>query len=210
MLPVLCSDHIRVERSIVATGLSGDPGLGFGTGEPVACHQPLDLGFMVSVHRDDKIEVLVLAGLDQQRDNVNDHCCVACSPFQLGGSGPNGRVHDSLEIPTGDRVGEDDLGKPCPVELAVFEYLRPKTVQDRGKRRSARLYHLTGQYVGVNDGGTARGEFGGHHAFPDAMPPVRPTRTNFLLRARARSGSTDPVFLPRSHDAAKGSLDRSQ
>jgi hypothetical protein len=57
-------DNISGTRAILATGLSGDPGLGFGTAEPVACHESLDLGFKISVDRDDKIEVLVLASLD--------------------------------------------------------------------------------------------------------------------------------------------------
>ena len=165
---------------------------------------------MVSVHRDDKIEVLVLAGLDQQRDNVNDHRGVACSPFQLGGSGPNGRVHDSLEIPTGDRVGEDDLGKPCAVELAVFDTCVPKrsriaTSAGVPGSTTSRASTSASMMMAPRAASSAATML-----FPDAMPPVRPTRTNFLLRARARSGSTDPVFLPRSHDAPKGSLDRSQ
>ena len=160
------NDHISGNRAILATGLSGNPGLGCSTGEPVACHQPLDLGFMISVHRNDKIEVLLLASLNQQRDNVNHHCSVAGGPFEFGGPSLNSRVHNSLEIATGDRVREHNFGKPCPVELAVSEYLHAKTVEDRGKPRSARLHDLTSQYVGVNDDRTACSKLGGDHAFP--------------------------------------------
>jgi hypothetical protein len=179
-------DHISGERAIVATGLSGNPGLGFGTGEPVACHQPLDLGFMIGIHRDDKIEVLALASLDQQWDHVNDNCSIARSPFELGGPRSNGGVHNSLEIATRDRVREDNFGKPCPVESTVFEHPHTKTVEDRGKRRSAWFNYLTGQYVGVDDHRTACGKPRGHHALPgrDAARQAYPHHGQQPMRAR--------------------------
>ena len=46
------------------------------------------------------------------------------SPFELGGPGPNRRVHNSLEIATRERIGEDDLAQPRPVESPVGEHLR--------------------------------------------------------------------------------------
>ena len=145
-------DHVRRTLAIFAAGLSGNPGLGFGAGEPVANHQPPNLSFMISVHGDDNIEVVVLARLDQQWDHVHHDCRIAGSPFQLGSPSPDGRVHNSLEITTCERIMEDNLGETRPVELPLLEYLRTKTIDDRGKRWSAWLDDLAGQYVGVDDG----------------------------------------------------------
>jgi len=99
---------------------------------------------MINFDCDDKIKVLVLAGLDQQWDHVHHDCCVADSPFQLGGPSPDGRVHDSLEITTREGISEDNLGEPGPVELPVTDYLGTKAVDDRGKRRSAWLDYSAG------------------------------------------------------------------
>jgi len=89
---------------------------------------------MISIYGDHNIEVLVLTRLDQQWDHVHHDCRVAGSPFQLGRPSPDGRVHNSLKITTCERISEDNLGEPRPVELSVSEYLRTKTVDDRGKR----------------------------------------------------------------------------
>jgi hypothetical protein len=180
-------DHVSCAFAIFATRLSGNPGLGFSGGEAVARHQPLDLSFMVSVHGDDKIEVFVLAGLDQQRDHVHHSCRVAGSPFELGGPSPDGRMHNSLEITTCERISEDNLGEPRPVELPVSEYLRTKTVDDRGKRWGAWLDYLAGQYVSVDDDRTARRKLVGYHAFPsgDAAGQANPHHGQQPIRARA-------------------------
>jgi hypothetical protein len=98
--PGVVQDHVCRTFAIFATGLSGNPGLGFSAREPITRHQPLDLSFMISVDGDNKIEVLLLAGLDQQRNDVHHNCGIAGSALQLGGPSPNGRVHNSLEIAT--------------------------------------------------------------------------------------------------------------
>ena len=121
---------------------------------------------MISVHGDHNIEVLVLAGLDQQRDHVHHDRRVAGSSFQLGGPSPDRRVHNSLEITSCVRISEDNLGKLRPVDLPVSEYPRTKAVDDRSKRRCARLDHFAGQHVGVDDDRTACRKLVGHHAFP--------------------------------------------
>jgi hypothetical protein len=159
-------DHVGRPFAIFATGLSGNPGLGFSAGEPVADDQPLDLSFMISIYGDHNIEVLVLARLDQQWDHVHHDCRVAGSLFQLRRPSPDGRVHNSLKITTCEGIGEDNLGEPRSVELPISEYLRTKTVDDRSKRWSASLDYLAGEYVGVDDDRTARRQLVGHHALP--------------------------------------------
>ena len=68
------------------------------------------------------------------------------SPFELGGPGPNRRVHNSLEIATRERISKDNLGQTRPVESSIGEYhLLTKAVDDRSKRWGAWLDHLTGQ-----------------------------------------------------------------
>ena len=142
---------------------------------------------MISIHNDDKIEVLALAGLDQQWDHVNHDCSSARSAFELGRPRPNGGVHNLLEIATRDRVREDNFGKPCAVELTVFEHLHTKTVEDCDERRSAWLYYLTSQYVGVDDDRTTCSKLRGHHALPgrDAAGQAYPHHGQQLMRAGA-------------------------
>ena len=104
-------DHVSHPSALFPTGLRGNPGIGFSAREPVARHQPLDLSFMISIDGDNKIEVLLLAGLDQQRNDVHHNCCIAGSALQLGGPSLNGRVHNSLQIATRQRISEDNLGQ---------------------------------------------------------------------------------------------------
>jgi len=76
---------------------------------------------------------------------VHHDCSVAGSPFQLCGPSPNGRVHNSLEIITRERISEDNLSEPRPIKLPVSYYLRTKAADDRGERWSARLDNLASE-----------------------------------------------------------------
>ncbi len=157
-------DQISRDPTIVTTGLSDNPGLGLSAGEPVTRHQSLDLSFMINIDRHHKIEVPLLARLDQQGDDMHHDCRRSGSPFELGGPGPNRRVHNSLEIATRERIGKNDLGQARPVQSSLANHLLPKTVDDRSKRWGAWFDYLTGQHVGVDDDRTAGGKLGGHQA----------------------------------------------
>jgi hypothetical protein len=157
-------DHMSRDLTICASGLSSNPGLGLSAGEPVTRHQPLNLSFMINIDRYHKIEVALLAGLDQQRDDMHHDCIRPGSPFELGGPDPNRRVHNSLEIATRERIGKHELGQTRPVQSSLGNHLLTKTVDDRSKRWGAWLDYLTGQHVGVDDDRTAGGKLGGHHA----------------------------------------------
>jgi hypothetical protein len=85
---------------------------------------------MINIDGDHKIEVLLLACLDQQRDDMHDDCSGARSPLELRGPGPNRRVHNSLEIATRKRISKDNLGQSRPIESPVAEYLRSKSIDD--------------------------------------------------------------------------------
>ena len=85
---------------------------------------------MINVDRDHKIEVLLLARLDQQWDDMHHDCSGAGSPLELCGPGPNRWVHNSLQIATRERISEDNLGQPRPIESPVAEYLRTKSIDD--------------------------------------------------------------------------------
>jgi hypothetical protein len=159
-------DQIGRDLTIFATGLSGNPGLGLCAGEPVSRQQPLDLSFMINIDCHYNIEVPLLAGLDQQGDDMDNDRHRPSSPFELGGPGPNRGVHNPLEIPTRGRIGKDNLGQTRPVESSLGNHLLTKTVDDRSKRWRARLDYLTGQHVGVDDDRTTGGKLGGHYALP--------------------------------------------
>ena len=183
-------NHVSHQSALFPTGLRGSPGLGFSAREPIARHQPLHLSFMIGVDGDNKIEVLLLAGLDQQRNDVHNNCGIAGSALQLGGPSPNGRVHNSLQIATRQRISEDNLGKPCSVELSVLDYIHTKTLDDRGQRWGARFDHLTGQYVGIDDGRTPGSKLGGHQAFPgrDAAGQTYPHHGQQRVKAQWTCG----------------------
>ena len=74
-------------------------------------------------------------------------------------------MDNPLEISARRRVGKDDLGKVCAIELAVGKNLRAKSFDDRGQPRRARFDDLTSQDVGVDDDCTARRQLGGHQTF---------------------------------------------
>ena len=95
----------------------------------------------------------------------------------------------SLEITTCERIMEDNLGETRPVELPLLEYLRTKTIDDRGKRWSAWLDDLAGQYVGVDDGRAARRQLVGHHAFP-RRDPARQAHPHHGRSLFGRAGRT--------------------
>jgi hypothetical protein len=57
-------NYIRGRSAILVAGLRSDPRLGFRATEPVARHQSLDLCLVIDIDCDDKIEVMLLSGLD--------------------------------------------------------------------------------------------------------------------------------------------------
>jgi hypothetical protein len=149
-------NHICDPSAILVAGLRSNPGLGFGATEPVAGHQSLDLGFMIDIDGDNEIEVLLLAGLDEQGYHMDDNGRRSGSPLKLGGSGPDCRMHNSLQVATRDRIGEDDLGDARPVELPIGEYLGAESLDDCLEPGRARLDHFAGEDIGVNDDRSAR------------------------------------------------------
>jgi hypothetical protein len=53
-------------------------------------------------------------------------------------------VHNPLEIATGQRISEDNLGQPRPIELSVAQYLRAESIADGSQRRGPWLDYFTG------------------------------------------------------------------
>jgi hypothetical protein len=121
---------------------------------------------MINVDGHYKIEVPLLAGLDQQRDDMDHDRRRPGGAFELGGSGSYRGVHNPLEIATRWRIGKDNLGQTRPVESPVGNYLLTKTVDYRGKRWSAGLDYLACQHVSVDDDSAPGGKLGGHRALP--------------------------------------------
>jgi hypothetical protein len=157
-------DQVGRPQAIFAARLGGNSGRSFCSAEPIACHHSLDLRFMINIDRDDNVEVLVLTGFDQKWDDMDHDRGGIRGSLELGGPRPHCRVHDAFQVAACERISKDNVGQPCPVELAVFTYLRTETINDCGKPRGARLDDLASQQVSVNDDSTARCQFRGYEA----------------------------------------------
>jgi hypothetical protein len=158
-------DYISRNPAIFPSGLSGNPRLGLGSTEAVARHQSLDLGFMINIDGDDKVEIPLLAGLDQQGNDMDNNCSRTSSLLQFQGSRPDGRMHDLLQISARDRISKDDLGKACPIEPAVDEHLRAKSIDNGRQARSSWLDDLPRENVRIDDDRTACRQLSRDQAF---------------------------------------------
>jgi hypothetical protein len=138
-------NHIGRHPAVFPTGLGADPRLPLGAGEAVTSHHSPDLGFMINIDSDYKIEFLLLVSLDQQGNDVDNDCRSTRCSLQLRGSGPDSRMHNPLEISPRLRISENDFSKACPVEPAADKHLRAESLDDRGERWSARFDDLAGQ-----------------------------------------------------------------
>jgi hypothetical protein len=118
---------------------------------------------------------------------MNHHGGALSGSLQFGGPCAYGRMHDPLEIPTGERIGENDLSEPGPIELPVGEYLASETLDDSGERRSARLNHLAREHVSVDDDRTARRQLRGHQALSgrNTAGQADPHHTQSFFRAQS-------------------------
>jgi hypothetical protein len=120
---------------------------------------------MINIDSDDKIEVLLPAGLDQQGNDMNNNCSRTSGLLQLQGSRPNRRMHDLLQISARDRVSKDDLGKPCSIEPTVDEHLRAESIENCRQARSSWLDDLPRENVCIDDDRTACRQLSRDQAF---------------------------------------------
>jgi len=120
---------------------------------------------MINIDRDDNIEVLLLAGLDQQGNDMNNNCSRTSGLLQFQGSRPDCRMHNPLQISARDRVSKDDLGKACSIEPAVDEHLRAESIENRRQARSSWLDDLPRENVGIDDDRTACRQLSRDQAF---------------------------------------------
>jgi hypothetical protein len=158
-------DYISRDPAIFPSGLSSNPRLGLGSTEAVARHQPPDLCFMINIDSDDKIEVPLLAGLDQQGNDMDNYRSSTSGLLQFQGSRPDCRMHDPLQISARDRISKDDLGKACPIEPAVDEHLSAESIENCRQARSSRLDDLPRENVCIDDDCTACSQLGRDQAF---------------------------------------------
>jgi hypothetical protein len=158
-------DYISRDPAIFPTGLSGNPRLGLRATEAVARHQSLDLCFMINIDSDDKIEVPLLAGLDQQRNDMNNNCSRTSGLLQFQSSRPDCRMHDALQISARDRISKDDLGKACSIEPAIDEHLRAESIENCRQTRSPWLDDLPRKNICIDDDRTACRQLSRDQAF---------------------------------------------
>ena len=120
---------------------------------------------MINIDSDDKIEVLLLAGLDEQGNDMNDNCSRTSGLLQFQGSRPDCRMHDPLQISARDRISKDDLGKACTIEPAVDEHLGAESIENCRQPGSSRLEDLPRENVCVDDDRTACRQLSRDQAF---------------------------------------------
>ena len=123
------------------------------------------------------VEVVLLPGLDQQRDDVHDH--------GVGGAAASSsaarRRTAGWTIASRSRraARRRTRSRPGPPGRAARrrQHVGAEALDDRGQPRRARLDHLTSQHVGVDHHRPARRQLVGDAVLPDAIPPVSPTRS---------------------------------
>jgi hypothetical protein len=120
---------------------------------------------MINIDSDDKIEVLLLAGLDEQGNDMNNNCSRTSGLLQFQGSRPDCRMHNPLQISASHRISKDDLGKACSIEPAVDEHLRAESIENCRQSRSFWLDDLPRESVCVDDDRTACRQLSRDQAF---------------------------------------------
>jgi hypothetical protein len=187
----IVEDHISGALAIFPRGLGGNPGFGLSAAEAVTRSQSFDLRLMININCDDKIEVLVLASLNEQRNDMDNNGIRAGSPLQLRGSRPDCRMHNPLQLSACCGISKNDLGEAGTIELAIGEQLRAEPFDDGGEPWSARLDNLTREDVGVDDDGPARCQVGGHQTFTgrDTAGQANPHHVRQPMQLRLRSAA---------------------
>lgn len=143
---------------------------GVGAGEAVSFFQPGDLGFSIGGNDDGCIHSLVDAGLEQQRDVVDDD---GLGIVLSGLSGEtfllscNAWVDDALKHEAFGRLTKDDGAKRVAVKGAIrIEHALAERRDDFLPGRFAWFHNHTGQCIGIDDDGAALLEYPGYSAFP--------------------------------------------
>jgi len=120
---------------------------------------------MINIDSDDKIEVPLLAGLDQQRNDMNNNCSRTSGLLQFQSARPDCRMHDALQISARDRISKDDLGKACSIEPAIDEHLRAESIENCRQTRSSWLDDLPRKNICIDDDRTACRQLSRDQAF---------------------------------------------
>ena len=158
--------------------LAADPGQRLLARATIAGHEPGDLRGLVGDHDDQPIHVLVVAALDHHRRVEHDDTAefllgeIVQSPLE---DLPDPRMRDRLEPPPALGVGEHDTAERLPVEPPVgCNHPRPELPHDLGERGLARLHHLAGEHVGIDDHRAQHAEHRCDRALAGGDPPGQP------------------------------------
>src|SRR6266536_3592467 len=165
---------VLVAAAVAVAGLRRHPGPRL-VRRDAAGGQPGQPRGLRRLHDHDQVVLPGQPVLDQQRD-VEDHHRVRWRGRQrLGGPLRHQRVHYRVQPAPGRLVGEHDRGQPGPVQPAVrAAHPRPELRQHGLQAAAARLDHLAGDGVGVDDDGAVPGQQAGHRALARADPPGQP------------------------------------
>jgi hypothetical protein len=137
--------------------------------EAVAPLQPGDLGFTVCCDHDNFIHARVDAGFEQERDFVNNDGIGSAS-----GNAPRTALlfafdpwmNDSLKAPELSPVAKDNGAESRTINRPIGQQDSfAKAFHDFAPGRFAGLDHVTGQLIGIDNGGTKVSEEVGDGAF---------------------------------------------
>ena len=174
--------------------------------QTVALSQPLELRSRLDIDDHADVEVVLLPGLHEQRDDVDDHGVVGRAGLQFGRPAANGGVHDRLEIPAGRLVGEDDPPKASRSSRPSWRTSAPKrsTIAARPgvpgsttSRASTSASMITAPRSPSSSATTD---------LPEAIPPVRPTRS----MGHNRSGDSPAIRVGLSCSGSRSCRDASE
>ena len=161
-------------------GLGGDPGLGLLAGPAAVADHPLDLHLGGDVDHDHRVEGVGPTRLGEQRDVVDDQrrragAAASSSAYRSKISGcviPSRRPARGL-------VGEDDRAQRRPVEVALRRSAAPRRTPRPPGPAPACPRATTSRASASPSISTAPSSTRTAPTvlLPEAMPPVRPTRT---------------------------------
>ena len=156
--PAVVQDDVRDGAPLLVGGLRGDAGARVGLGQ-AAPHQPRDPGLHVGLDDEHEVVGARLAGLDQQRDVLDDDGVVRRAAVSSAGPGAHQRVDDAVEPRARRRRRRPP--RPAPAGRASRPTVSTpgaERLDDGRQSRRAGRDHLAGEAVGVDDTRAALGE----------------------------------------------------
>ena len=200
----LSSQHVGRGAPRVVVGLCGDARPGVGLVHPALLDEAAHADLLGGTDDDHEVVVGAHALLDEQRHVVHDDGVRAGVVDDLGGSRPDGRVGQRLQVAQCRVVAEHDPAQRRAVERTVGpEHSRAEPVGHGGQRRGARLDDLARHGIRVDDDGAERGELSRHGRLAGPDSPGE-AHTQHAGDPSARCPGSRVVVREPGREAARG------